>query len=679
MASALTIRKSIRLLAALGLAIALAACSDNTTTPEPDKEPVYQSRQFTRDDLTAEGEVVETTTGYTVKGALHVDTDEGTTSFLEANLNVEFDDDGRVMNVTGSAQVPSPHERVEFADPVQADVGFFRGGWLNENREFIPLKDDTDYFVFNIALTFEMRIATGDTGEEATRPVVVKAPLGGQILMIIDYNDPMYYTYAAQDLIGDAGVGWSLHSRIPFVPTHPVEGLGFFDGQNTRVGSMTVFKILSVSGQSVDNEYTEVHLYEKDPLALDLRSGYQMGTNGAMALDLFVKDVVGVDLPIADGTCAVFAEASVQDIFQGYAYLNGETADFSWWPAFIPAKPAHKLETRGIVHHTGDFDIEVWGQYGWELPTGLYAMNGGFRFNNEALTLKGGIVVSDVDYQIVGTVAADATRVGVTPPPELINMIDGRVHTELDDRIAAPQKAWDDLQAATADYEVELSLRGLRSLLPGIVDVAKKKLSDGIAAELRNHEGKVYYNQLKSHLHSKDDAYYTALNRLKAAAQEIRDNDTTRREIEAALRAMAAKKIFKTTFEYKVLGQVVKTVNVSKRIMSDTNANKLITAANNVQYIKETADRKILMQEIYDNVPDKEIFEQVKDDIENGVALIPGMGDMGFEYAHDGSKTLNVYVMIDGQRHDMGEVDVFSVPEMAAAISSVIVDVLTAP
>ena len=220
----------------------------------------------------------------------------------------------------------------------------------------------------------------------------------------------------------------------------------------------------------------------------------------------------------------------------------------------------------------------------------------------------------------------------------------------------------------------ELSLRGLRSALPGACDTAHNALKNGIANELKKHEGEVYYNQLKSHLHSKDNAYYTAIANLKASAQEISDNDTTRRQIEDRLRALAAKKIFTTKFEYKVLGRVVKTVNVSKRIMSDTQAGQLTTAANNVKYIKETWDRKVSMQDIYDSIPDKEIFESVRDDIENGVVIIPGVGEMGFTMEHENTDTFEVFVMIDGEREVLGNVDLFSVPDMITAISALMVD-----
>ncbi|MDH4037719.1 MAG: hypothetical protein OEX18_08775 [Candidatus Krumholzibacteria bacterium] len=664
----------LRLLAA-GLLVTLAACSEQSTAPEEPKDTGYTSRTLTRDDLTPQGTVIETDDGYQVQGSLDVKTDDGGVSFVNADLDVSFDEKGRVRNITGTTEIPSPHERIEFANPVQADVGFFSGKFLNENRDFgILLKEDTDYFVFNFAVTLEMSIATGETGDGATRPVKVRAPLGGQLLMIMDFNDPMYYVYGAQDLIGNAGTGWSLHGRIPFAPWHPVEGMGNFDGKNTRVGSFPILKVIQVSGQMVDNNYTEVHLSLEDPFTSDLRMGYQCGYNGAMALDLFLKDIVGVEIPIAEGSGGMWREASVQDIFQGHAYVNGLTADLDWWPAFIPAKPVAALETSGFVKSDLDFDISVAGEFGWNLPAGKgKTLTGHFGFAPEALTLGGSVRDDATVYNIEGRVTRDETTVWTVPPQSILDGVSNGVTDELDDRIAEAEQAWNNLQDATKDYEFELSLRGLRSSLPGVVDTAKKALSDGIAAELRKHEGEDYYSQLKTHLYAADNTYYEQLNRLKAAAQQIQDNDATRNEIEAALRSAASKKIFSTTFKYKVLGVTVKTVNVSRRVMSDSQANQLITAADNVKYIKETYDRKVSMQQIYDTVPDKEIFEQVKDDIENGVIMIDDLGEIGFVYGHD-SKVFNVYAVVGEDRFDLGAVDLFSVVDITAAVTSAIVD-----
>jgi hypothetical protein len=657
-----------------------AACASDPTgtgSHEPPPPATPPATSLTRADLRADGTVTPTADGYTVQGSLQVQNGAEPTMFDDADMQVHFDAAGHVTTITGQAQVPPPQGRISFANPVRADIGFYRGKYLNEQRDLgIKLNDDTDYFVYDIAVALEMRIATGDTGQDAVKPITVRAPLGGRILMVVDYRDPMYYVYGAQDLIGDAGIGWSSNGRIPFSPTHPVAGLGTFAGRNTRVGTFPVLKILSITGQLVDNDYSEVHLLLKDPFSSSLRAGYQAGYNGDMALDLSIKDVVGINIPIAGGSGGIWAEAGTQDVFQGHAYAVGTTSrDASWWPALIPARPVTQLDAAAFVKSDGDFDVNLHGEFGWQIATATHAMSGEFELTPSGLTLAGAIKDGDASFGITGQVGKDSTTVSVRPPQQLADSIGARVNAQLDTAIASAQKAWDDLQQATADYQFELSLRGLRSSIPNMVDVAKKALADGIAAELAKHTGDVYYSQLRSELYAAADRYNADLDRLKAAALDIQDNAETRLALEAALRAAAGRKIFSTTFEYQVLGVVVYTTTVRRQIMSDANAASLLQAADNVKYIKETSDRKISMQQIYDQVPNREIFEDLRDDLKNGVIVMADITDLGFVYGH-ATKTYAVYAVIGGKRHALGKVDAFSVSALAVAMCDAMIDAL---
>ncbi len=628
-----------------------------------------------RNDVTFDGDVQENGGNVTVHGGVHVTLADRRVDFLDADMQMTFDDDGALRHVSGKAHIPSPTSRISFADPVEAEIGMYSGRELNANGiAGIRLMDDTDYFVYRVKTAFEMRIATGETGANATRPIAIRAPLGGEILMVVDYNDPMYYVYGSQDLLGALGFGWSLHHRIPFVPDHPVLDLGGFNGGTTRTGTFPVFKIVSITGQMVENEDTEVHLSLEDPFDSSLRMDYQMGFNGKAELDLFLKDIVGFNLPLAEASGGVWREISTANLFRGHAYLNGlTTQDFSWWPAFIPAKPIARLSTRAAIKSTGDFDVALAGTYGWDLPTGRSTMEGEFELTPAALTLKGTVVAGSDKESVAGTVTKDSTVVAIVPPASLLAGIHEDVLKEVDDRIAAGQKALDDLQKATSDYTIELSLRGLRSSLPSIVQTARKALDDGIASELSKYKGKIYYSELKSQVNSNAKPYYAALDRLETAAKEIKDNNATRKEIEAALRGLAANKIFSMTFTYKVLGKTVATVKVSERILSDANAAKLTTAADNVKYIKETSDRKIRMQQIYDAAPSKEIWARVRQDIDTGAKRIPTLNAFGFVLHHGGSHAFSLYAVLAGKRYELGSVNPFDPAAVGNAVSVTVV------
>jgi hypothetical protein len=639
---------------------------------------------FSRADVEAQGTVVETPNGFTVDGTLSLKM--GATeriTFAGADVDVRFDQNGKLRSISGKVEIPSPHERITFADPVRADVGIFSGKFLNEERDLgILLKDDTDYFVYDFEVALNMSIATGETGEEATKPVVVRAPIGGRTLMVVDYRDPMYYVYGAQDLLGAIGTGWSLNGRIPFVPKLSVAGLGVFDGTTTLTGTFPVLKIVSVTGQLVDNAETEVHLHQEDPFASDLRAGYQAGFNGDASLDLFLKDIVGLEIPLADASGGVKAEAGTQSGFNGYAFIKGLTSrDDSWWPAFIPARPVTEMDVQARVESSGDFQAFVAGEYGWEFPAGRQSMSGSFELTDDAMTLSGAIQDGTVNFNVTGRVTAQSTTVFVQPPPELLQQLHGVVNDRVISEIDDAEKAWNDLQEATKDYQFELSLRGIRQLLPGIVDVAKAGITAGIKAALKDHEGAIYYDLLKGIVDDHAAPYRARLDALKAAALNSQDNAATRSAIESALRTVAANKIFNFSYTHyigpdccriKVWGPVT----FSYRILSDAQASQLITAANNVKYIAETSNLKISMQQIYDQIPSKEIFEQVRDDVQDGLVVMEDIGELGFVLPHSGPATFNAYAVINGKRYEVGSIDALTVAGLAAKCTEAMITAL---
>jgi hypothetical protein len=668
--------------------LALVACGDGGPTgpdgqvgPNPVDPPVdLPPTDVSRDDLSPEGTVVDTEDGYTVAGALTMETSDSTSvTFLNADLRVRFDDQDRVTSISGTTEIPSPHPRIRFHDPVQAEVGFFTGAYLNENRDLgIRLLDDEDYFVYHVAIAIGMDIATGETGDEATKPVTVKVPVGGRILQIIDYDDPMYFVFGEQDLIGSAGIGWSRNGRFPFEPRRSVAGLGQFEGKSIRTGTFPIFKIFSITGETVDNNYTELHLTEEDPFSAELRRGYQQGWNGDFELDLSIKDMVGITIPVADGSGGIFGETSTTDGLQGHAYGTGATTrDFSWYPEFIPMKPASTLDVEAFVTHEGRFKIGLEGQYGWEFADGLEAMNGALALSDDAFAVAGSIVNGADSWGVTGRVTEDTTVVALDYPSTLTDAVAVHVNDEVLPRIDSAQAAWEDVEEATADYEFELSLRGIRTQIPAIVANARDALDAAVAAELSPHKGKVYYNTLKSEMNRRTAPYYASLDRLDAEARRTTDNAATRQAIDSALRDVAAKKIFRTTITIKVLGVTVYNKSISRRIMSDANADKLLEAASYVPFITTTSDRKIRMEQIYDAVPDRELFEQVRDDIQDGLVVIEDMGTVGFIYPHaEGARAFNVFVGIDGRLYQPGTVSNMTVTAWAALIWDSVLEAL---
>ncbi|MDX1567094.1 MAG: hypothetical protein R3223_04785 [Longimicrobiales bacterium] len=686
----------------LGLALCVgtgvAACGgESPTTPlddgvpgdgtgTPNRPPIEDLpvTDVTEDDLEPSGTVTETEDGYRVEGELTMSTsDTSSVSLVNADLDVRFDDQGRLRSISGKAEIASPHERIEIEDPVRADVGLFPGKWLNENRDLpILLQDDTDYFVFDFEARLQMNVATGETGEDATRPISVQAPVGGRALMVVDYLDPMYFVYGQQDLLGMAGTGWSLNQRIPFRPTHAVpevEGGGSFDGGTIRVGAFPIFKIIKVSGTQVDNNYTELHLSTEDPLgSSDLRAGYRQGHDGSMEIDLGIKDMVGIALPLASASGGVWMEASTEDVVRGYTYASGETSnDDSWWPSFIPVKPSASLGTHSYVTSAGEFQIELEGGFGWEFPGEKEHMSGLFRLNNDAMLLEGTVESEDISYTLGGQVTSASTRAYFQPPQELMDELATAVNDEVLPRIEEAEAAWEDLQAATEDYEFELSLRGLREDIPPMVDEGKRLLTQGIEGAIASQRGEIWYEAFRDQLRAADNVYHQQLDQLKAAAQNATDNATTRAVLERELRETAARKIFSYRFTYQVWGVTVYSTTITRRILSDAQADALIEAADNVYRIQETSDLKIQMEQVYQTVNDRELFEGVRDDIQNGVVAMATIEEMGFVVDHELEvPSFDLYAKIHGRTYDLDSISSLTIAELMTELPNAMIEAL---
>ncbi|MEZ4417645.1 MAG: hypothetical protein R3E10_17955 [Gemmatimonadota bacterium] len=690
---------------ALG-AFALSACADSltdplpapgdsgvqppadTTTPPPPPPPTTGAGEgegsYTAGQLKATGKVVDTPNGYTVDGALEMALPAGNSvTFEKANLNVAVNAAGKVTNISGTAVIPSPHERIEFADPVEADIGLFSGRYLNQTREFdILLKDDTDYFVFHIKTAFEMRVATGETGANAVKPIKIAAPIGYEILMIMDYTDPMYFVYGSHDLIGDAGIGWSLHGRIPFVPTHPVAEVGSrinFDGKNIRTGTFPLYGAVSVHGVLVDNQVNEAHLSAEDPFASSLTVGYQAGINGEMSLGLGLKlskkpnsplnEIFGFEIPLASASAGVLAEAGTRSGLVGHAYIHGETAGYSWWPTFIPFTPAAAMVAEGVISSDGDFRIELAGQMGIDVVGEFYGMTAQVQMLPDALTIRGAVEAGrTTPLAITGTVTAETTTIALNPPVEIYDAMFDAVQAEVGAAIADAQKAYDDVVQATKDYEFEWSLRGFRQAIPPAMDQAKVTIDQVITSRLNAHKGTVYYSSLSSALRSFQSGLNRQLDALKAQALQIQDNDATRRLLEQYLRTIANLRNVSYTYRYKVLGVTIKTVTVNVTTMSATAQQALLTAADNVKNIKATSDIKIKAETIYNQIPSKALFESLKDQIVDGVIPVPRLTEIGLIMGNL-TPTYEVYAVLDGSWTSLGKINLFDIPALAADLA----------
>ena len=674
-------------------------------------------------NLTTSGTVTDTENGYLVDGTLTMDTQaSGTIVFNNANLDVEFDANGNLASVSGTAEIPSSSNYFEFEDPIQADIGFFTGEFLNNNRNFeIQLVDERTYFVFAISVNLELKLGANDN-PDAQKPLSI-SPLGGSITYIADYTDPMFFFSLGGDALGGgdtndndgnngdnnnnsshqklAGVsfGASLQSNLMYIPTNPIPGEDMsFEANQVTGGSVSFFKILSVSGMYFQNRGFDVDANFDEPMASNFGANYRAGINGKLDLELEIASFINFGFPIGSGSAAIVAEASTNNGIVAKAFINGLIEpDLSWWPEFIPIKPGGYLNAYGFVEQTGNFDIGLSGELNLETPTGEQSIGGFMQATPQAFTMGGQVTINDETWEANATFTKDETKVVATPPVSFTDGIAETVTGQIDTAIETTEQAISDLEAANEAYEFELSLRGLRAALPGIINNANSEIDKAVASAvasgesqansiLRQYTAALCSTNISSKVNGIVAPYRNALTRLKNAVNDSNDNTQTRTEIEAALRQLVSldninKNVsVKITYGNKAFNNpspipdikkcsiwstsTNRNVNVKATVLNTEHKAQLLEAADNVKFISETHGLRFDAQVIVDQLPTVEELENLKDGAEACISeLTDGLEKSGFTYYHD-SKQFKPFIIVNGEEKEVSDFNIFNAGEV---------------
>ncbi|MEM6864749.1 MAG: hypothetical protein AAF575_06190 [Bacteroidota bacterium] len=676
--------------------ITINPCADPCSNPEQCADQCENTTSgLNRDSFITEGKVTETEDGYEVEGKLTIPLDSiGEVVFENADIDVSFNDDGTLKSMSGNVDVPSLENFFAFEDPFQAEIGFFSGKFLNENRDYeILLDDNRSYFIFNIQVNIELKIGVNDD-PDATKPLSI-SPGSGGVALIIDYTDPMFFFSIGGSVAGGdgddgnnngdntngdnnggnndgnnndgrlAGVsfGGSFGGNIGFVPTNPVDDVVSFGAKTVVGGTASFFKILEVSGLLYENKSFSVDADLQEPLNSDFGVGYQAGINGKLDLALDITSFISFGFPIAEGSAAVSAEASTNNGVTARAFINGLVdPDLSWYPNFIPLKPDGSLNATGYINQTGEFDIGVRGAFSVETPGNKQEIAGSMRLSNPAFEIEGKYSRNQQEWSVGAIVKKDETEVLVKAPTSFVSGLDVEISQRIDSTLTVAEDALTNLEKATADYEFELSLRGLRQVLPTIISTALEtiddKVAEGIAEGRRRAEKEVSDrgarycdDNIPSIVNGIVAPYKNALIRMRNAVNNQNDNDQTRAELEASLRQLASlNKVNKTvtaTVEWGIFPLFCnvpftsnRDVGLNFQVLTNEQVNQLNLAADNVRFIAETSDILISAQAIFDAIPTQEILDQLdqlKKDITNQVQTYSDFGGVGFIKSHDTS------------------------------------------
>lgn len=704
--------------------LAIVTCNCNNEGLTETIEPVGSNEQISDNSITPQGVITNTENGYTVDGSLTIATvSSGDVVFDNANLDVQFDDDGTLMSVTGTSEIPAPSNYFEFENPVQADVGFFSGKFLNENRYFeIQLVDDSWYFVFAVSVNLELKLGANND-PAAQKPLTIKAPVGGHITFIADYTDPMFFYSLGGDALGggtsnnsggsgngsngnssssklaSVSFGASYGSNFKYISSNPVNGKTVsFQANQVTGGTVSFFKVLEATGMYYQNRGFDVNANFDEPMESNFGYNYRAGINGKLDFSFDIASFISFGFPIGSGSAAIVAEASTNNGIVAKALINGLVEpDLSWWPSIIPVAPSGNMNAYGFVEQTGNFDIGLSGVFDLETPTGSQSIGGAMRATPEAFTMEGQVTVNDDIWQANATFTKDETKVIATPPVNFTAGISETVSSQIDAAIETTEKAKADLLAANDKYEFELSLRGLRAALPTIIDNANTEITKAVnsavaaaenqASSIASSNGAaICSTNISSIVNGAVQPYRDALNRLKNAVNDSNDNEQTRAELESALRYLATlDKINKTvtvTISYgnKAVNNpspipdinkcsvwsssTTRNRTISATILTATQVSQLLEAADNVKYIAEADGIKFDAQVILDKLPTIEELNNLKDGVDACISeLTDGLQASGFRY-NNNTKEFSPFIVVNGEEKTVKAYNIFSGDEL---------------
>lgn len=658
---------------------------------------------LTSANFIAEGITTPTDDGYLIDGDLVLDTGERQVRLEDSELTLVFDDDGLLIDLYGEASMPlNPIDNVTIDSAARAVVGLMTGAQINADEDFgIVLQEETRYLVFLLSVAVDMTI-TNPNDASLVESVTLDLPVDGRIVIISDLTDPFLYRYGEQALIGGYGRGISYNGLIPFVPELPHPQLASFNGHELERGTFDVgwkvFDFFTLTGTRVTRNAQFLGIDWDDPFQSPFDYATGMNGNAEFAFSVLSVGLFSFDLAWTSATMEITRPDA------GAAMMMRIAPDVSWVPDWFPFVPS----------------TEVVGEWSILGDTAFSAsLSGSFQSTVPPADVTGTMAISDTRVLLAGTTTDAAgtltlsaefenhvTTLRVGLPQGFLDGIGQTILDTLDQELEVRAQALADLEAAIGDYEFELSLRGLRQLLPGIADAT--------IAELDNVPGLVRtaaYNATVSYIENtcvtvifqvclesivnktsiansvgnqaRDEAIAavapikTIMQNLKTQAQ-AGDGEALRTALRNALQAAVDNQVVSRRFQISYafpspFGSVtVYDTTYTRRVIPVATANQIQAAADNVHRIGETSNIMISAQAVFDAFPAEEIFAQIRQEVAAGVARIPAIEGLGATIA---GGTMDAFVTFDDTDHPVG-FNVLNPSESIAGVAELVTQLL---
>jgi len=631
-----------------------------------------------------QGDVFPLPDGYQSVGDLDLDTGRFAQTFEDADLVLQFDEEGDLLDLAGEGNLPPViSENVSVDAGIRSDIGLLTGAEINADEAYgIKLVDDINYLVFLLDAGIDIAV-----GSPVDNPVIenitLDTPASGKIVMISDPTDTFFYRFGAQPLVGEYGEGKSKNGLIPFEPALDFPALDAFSGHKIEKGAMgigfKVFDFFEVRGTRVTKNPQFSDIDWLDPLNSAIE--YRAGINGEFNFAFSVVSVGLFDFELADGS----ATLDVGFDRQQAAIAIQVAPDVSWVPSWFPFVPTTEVNGQAFINGDTYFSFELDGSYRSTIPAADIA--GSMRIDNDSTTFSGSTVNGGDTLQVSIEFADNVTTGRVRFPSAWAASIDDDVLDALDRELAVLQAAIQDLEDAVSDYEFEVSLRGLRQALPAIADGAIATLNatpqsvynaarSGALSFMRSKCVTVVFDRIciddvvnetsiansvantaRNTASSAIVPYVNAMQNLKNRALQG-DDESLRQALYDALDQAQANHRFsrriRVTYSFPWPFSTTYTVydqTITRTVLTSSQRASIIEARDNVYRIQETSDIMINAGAIVDQLPTEEVIATARQEVEDGIASIPVPDGLGYRVLADAYVP---FIMAGGTEYEIG-------------------------
>jgi hypothetical protein len=303
--------------------------------------------------------------------------------------------------------------------------------------------------------------------------------------------------------------------------------------------------------------------------------------------------------------------------------------------------------------------VDVWipfdGQPGFLTVGGLnriasMSVRGQLHVTPRRVDVSGRLDVPSIDVTVQASVISEETGArlegGMSVPSQFTDDVSAAIVAEGQRAAAEVASLYDAYRQATAEYEFELSLRGMRSVIPPFCDAMLSLLSQvQSAAHARIDREWPWYlpgkSEAKRSVTDQINVYRSRFSILKTRVQ-TGDSESVRAALASAINTVLSNQV--VTVRVSVIGTVY-----SRDVVDGTQESRLRAALAAIAALPATSTRMVSARTIWDQAPKREALISTASAITAGVAgAAPRITRIGFDQPF-GQPEMTLFVQVEHQ------------------------------